>query len=376
MARRLLRELTRDCLIGEHVPGRYAFHDLLRAYAAAQARATDTEAERGEALGRILDHYLHTAGHGSTLLNPAPEPVTLAPPRPGTTPERPADYRQAMAWFKAEHHTLLAAVTLADSSGFDRHAWQLPWAMALYVAICGHYQEATVTLRTALGAAVRLGDTTGQAVSTRLLGRTYTELGDSDRGRSHLVRSLGLCRRLGNRLGEAGAHLNLGVLAERQGRYADALGHAEQALSLCQAAAHKAGEAEMLNAVGYYHARLGNYQQARTFCRKALSLCAEVGLRLEEGYTWDSLGYAEHHLGNLGEAAACYQRALSIARESGDRYLEATILAHLGDTRHDAGELTQTRDAWQQALAIFEDLQHPDAGQVRAKLGGIAELSR
>ncbi len=36
-ARGLLRELTRGHLIAEHVPRRYAVHDLLRAYAAAQA---------------------------------------------------------------------------------------------------------------------------------------------------------------------------------------------------------------------------------------------------------------------------------------------------------------------------------------------------
>ena len=83
---------------------------------------------------------------------------------------------------------------------------------------------------------------------------------------------------------------------------------------------------------------------------------------------WDSLGYAEHHLGNLAEAAACYQRALSLYRESGDRFREADTLTHLGDTRHAAGDLAQAREAWQQALAILEDLQHPDAGQVRAKL--------
>jgi hypothetical protein len=29
------------------------------------------------------------------------------------------------------------------------------------------------------------------------------------------------------------------------------------------------------------------------------------------------------------------------------------------------------RDAWQQALAIFEDLRHPGAGQVRAKLASM-----
>jgi hypothetical protein len=37
-ARRLLGELARGCLIAEHIPGRYAFHDLLRAYAATPTR--------------------------------------------------------------------------------------------------------------------------------------------------------------------------------------------------------------------------------------------------------------------------------------------------------------------------------------------------
>ncbi len=31
-----MRELARAHLIAEHVPGRYAFHDLVRAYAAEQ----------------------------------------------------------------------------------------------------------------------------------------------------------------------------------------------------------------------------------------------------------------------------------------------------------------------------------------------------
>ena len=48
-ARRLLRELARAHLIAEHVPGRYAFHDLLRAYAAEQARHADSDTDRREA---------------------------------------------------------------------------------------------------------------------------------------------------------------------------------------------------------------------------------------------------------------------------------------------------------------------------------------
>jgi DNA-binding SARP family transcriptional activator/tetratricopeptide (TPR) repeat protein len=367
-ARRLLGELARAHLIAEHVPGRYAFHDLLRAYAAEEARHTETDTGRREATGRMLDHYLHTAAGAALLLNPSKEPVAPAPPRPGAAARQPAGYPQALAWFEAEHQVLLAAVTLAAGTGFDTHAWQLPWAMEPFLGVRGHWQEWAATQRTALAAATRLGDTAAQALSGRLLALACTNLGDHDQARGHYASSLTLYQRLGNRLGEAKIHQHLGYLAECQGRYADALGHGEQALRLYQAIGDKTNEAVALNDVGWDHSLLGDYRQTRLFCRQALNLCVEVGYRRVEGTAWDSLGYAEHHLGNLTEAAACYRRALSILRESGDRVYEADALTHLGDNRHAAGELGQAREAWQQALGILEDLQLPQADQVRAKL--------
>jgi DNA-binding SARP family transcriptional activator len=372
-ARRLLHELTRAHLIAEHVPGRYAFHDLLRAYAAEQAHHTDSDTGRHEATGRVLDHYLHTAARAVRLLNPSQEPVVLALPRPGATAGQPADHRQAMDWFQAEHQVLLAAVTLAAGSGFDTHAWQLPWAMEPFLRARGHDQEGAATQRTALAAATRLGDAAAQAISGRLLANACTNLGDYDQALGHFASSLTLYQRLGNRFGEAKMQMSLGFLAERQGRYADALGHAEQELRLYQAIGDKTSEAGALNNVGWCHSLLGDYQQARVFCRRALALSTEIGHRSDEGVVWDSLGYAEHHLGNLAEAADCYLRALSLHRESGDRFNEAGALTRLGDNRHAAGELAQAREAWQQALAILDDVHHPDAGQVRAKLASTTD---
>jgi len=60
-ARLPLRELASADLIAEHVPGRSSFHDLLRAYAAEQAHHASGHAEVAAAIGRVLDHYLHTA---------------------------------------------------------------------------------------------------------------------------------------------------------------------------------------------------------------------------------------------------------------------------------------------------------------------------
>jgi tetratricopeptide (TPR) repeat protein/transcriptional regulator with XRE-family HTH domain len=378
-ARRDLGELARAHLITERLPGRYALHDLLRAYAAELARDTELacdtggEPERAAAIRRVLDHYLHTAAHAVQLLNPSHEPVALAAPSPGVTPGRPADHRQALAWFEAEHQILLATVTLAAQSGFDVHAWQLPWALTPFLQTRGHWQEWAATQRTALTAATRLGEAAAQAVCSRLLAAAYSELGDYDESARLFSTSLALYRRLGDRLGEAKVQFNLAVLAEGQGRYGDMLGHSEQALRLYQAIGDKASEAGALNNVGWTHCLLGDYEQARAFCGRALALCTEVGHHWLEGHVWDSLGYAEHHLGNLGEAAACYQRALSLHREAGDRFSEAEALAHLGETYQAAGNLADARQAWQQALAIFGDLRNPGAaGKVRAMLAGTA----
>lgn len=129
-ARRLLAGLTRRHLLAEPVPGRYALHDLLRAYAAELAAATEDEQDRRAAIGRTLDHYLHTAHAAALLLKPSRELITLTPARSGVTPEHVADHLQALGWFEAEREVLLAAIAMAAETGFDAYAWQLPSAMA------------------------------------------------------------------------------------------------------------------------------------------------------------------------------------------------------------------------------------------------------
>jgi tetratricopeptide (TPR) repeat protein len=367
-ARRLLRELARDCLITEHAPGRYAFHDLLRAYAGTQAREQETQADRDAATGRALDHYLHSASRAAGLLRPSGEPLCLAPPSPGTAPEQPGDHRQALAWFGAEHKVLLSCVTFAGETGADAHAWQLPCAMTEYLRRRGYFHEWVTVMATAVSSATRLGDVPGQAMSLRRLGIACNHAGDPDQARAHLERCLRLYRRLGDHAGEGWAEQSLSVLAGTQGRYTDSLRHTEQALRLFQAAGHEAAQAEMLNGIAWSHALAGDYQQARELCEQSLDLIAKLGGCHFEYHAWDTLGYIEHKLGEFARAAADFELALGLCRDHGDRYTEAEILAHAGDARHAAGELPQAWQAWQQALAICDDLNHHWAEAYRAKL--------
>ena len=124
LAAQALAELARAHLVAEHVAGRFAFHDLLRAYAVEQAATQESEHERHHALHRMVDHYLHTAHAACLLLGSPRETIVLPPPEPGAAPEDFADTARAWAWFQAEHHVLLAITTQAAATGFDGHAWR------------------------------------------------------------------------------------------------------------------------------------------------------------------------------------------------------------------------------------------------------------
>jgi tetratricopeptide (TPR) repeat protein len=137
----MLDTLAMANLLDEQIPGRFALHDLLRAYAAEQAAEQEPESERHAAVRRALDYYLHTGHAAALMLEPHRDPLSLPPPRPGAGPEAIADDRQAMAWFAAEHRVLAAAINLAADLGFDRYAWQLPAIMAIFYERRGNWSD-------------------------------------------------------------------------------------------------------------------------------------------------------------------------------------------------------------------------------------------
>jgi DNA-binding SARP family transcriptional activator/Tfp pilus assembly protein PilF len=363
-----LAELTQANLLTEHGSGRYGMHDLLRAYAIHLADTLDAEQDRHDATARMLDHYLHSALSANVTLQPARELVPVSPPEPGVSPEQFTDQERAMAWFTAEHAVLLAAVNLTAATGFDTHGWQLAWTMCVFLDRQVHWQDWIDMMQAAVDATRRLGDRTQQARHHRNLALAYIRLRRLDEASVELERSLDLYRQIGDLVGEAYAHECLGMICSRQQRYRDALVHAKRSLDLCVAAGHILGQSSALDAVGWYHSHLGEYPQAIAASRQALSLQQEIGDRSGQAHTWDSLGYAYSGLGDHTEAIACYRRSLQLHREAGDRYNEGLTLSNLGDGHQAAGAVDKARDAWHAALVILDELDHPDATQVREKL--------
>jgi tetratricopeptide (TPR) repeat protein len=366
--RPLLAELTGANLLVEHTPSRYTFHDLLRAYATDLTQRIDPDQQRRTAIQRILDHYLHTAYTADRLLEPSIEPIALTAPQPEVTLHPPIDHQQALDWFTTEYAALLATVDYAATTGFDTHTWQLAWTLRMFFYRRGRWHDLVATSRAAVGAARRLANLPAQAQAHRNLAYAYTQLSRFDEAHTHLTHALDLTTQTGDLTGQAYTHQRLSSLWEQWGNYPQALDHAWQALNLFQAAGHQVGEARALNNVGWYHVILDEHQQALPYCQQALALHQEFDDRDGQAAAWDSLGYAHHHLGHYTQAVTCYQHALDLVWDLGDRYHEAQTLAHLGDTHHATGNPQAAHDAWQHALTIFNDLNHPNADQIRIKL--------
>jgi len=368
-ARTLLAELTRAHLLSEHSPGRYTFHDLLRAFATEVTQVVDPEQQRREALGRLLDHYLHTGRFAALLLRSERRPINLAPPRPGATVESLTTLHRAMEWFTTERSALLAAIRTAADLNLHRHAWQLAWVIEDYLDRQGHWHDLLTTEHTAFAAASAAHDRLGQALTNDGLARAHTRLGMSDRAELHLGQALCIYRELGDQIGVALCHANYEViLRQRTDRRREALHHARQALELFRCVGDQAGQAMALNSVGWAHARIGEYPEALEYSRQALQFSEGTGGLTLQAMTRHTIGYAHHHLGDYEQAAAHYRQALKVCRDTGNRPYEGVTLAHLGDTYEATGDHEAARTCRRQALEILDELHHPDAAEVRAKL--------
>jgi tetratricopeptide (TPR) repeat protein/transcriptional regulator with XRE-family HTH domain len=366
----LIDELVRVHLLTEHTPGRYIFHDLLRAYAVELAEEHDSRTRRQTALRRVLDHYLHTAYTAAVLLYPYRDPIALTPHNRAVRPEPMADEKQARAWFAAEQHVLPGLIEQAARHELDRYAFQLAWTLVDFYLWQGDWHTWSATQRTALAAAVRLGDSHAEATAHYGLARPYLRLRRYRDAHTHLRRAVELFRRLGDAAGEGHAYFVLSSLYERKGRPRQALRHAQRCLALFEAAQHRTGRAIALNNVGWYRILLGEYDQGLAHCREALALQREIGDRHAEANTWDSIGLAYHQLSDFDEAVACYRRAAELFSDLGDRDNWAMTVIRLGDAQQAAGDVPAARRTWHQALAVLDELGRPNAAEVRARLVG------
>jgi DNA-binding SARP family transcriptional activator/tetratricopeptide (TPR) repeat protein len=369
--RPLLAELTAAHLTGASTAGRYACHDLLRAYAIELAHRVDDAGERDRARRRALDHYLHTAHRAALLLQPNRRSLALDGAEQGVTPEPLANEAAAVTWFTAERPVLLDAVRHCVQAGDDTRTWQLAWALSGYLERRGRWDDWAAVQEAAVAAARRLGDREGETAAQRSLARSEARLGRPEAALARLRAVLDLLGRHPDPVGLGHTHLDLSQVLELLRRPREALHHAEQALAAFQRAGNRHGQARALNGLGWRLAQLGEFARAAANAEQALPLQRAHGDRIGEAAAWDTLGYARHHLGEHREAISSFEHAVALLRETGDRYHEAETLSHLGDAQQAAGDVASAVRTWRLAWEILDELGHAGADALRVRLSRL-----
>ncbi|MEV4629485.1 tetratricopeptide repeat protein [Micromonospora sp. NPDC049523] len=356
-AARLLDRLTRAHLVGCDSSGRYALHDLLRAYAAELSAAVDSESERTATVDRLLEHYLGTATATSDVLYPgwsaSWQQAGLAL-KPGDTPITPA---AALSWLDGELSSFATICQFALKNGRPEYAVNIAAALYRYLE-AGHGIEAESIHHHAIQAAREMGDPAAEAHLRTNAGVIQRLLGRYPAATSELGQALALYGRTDNRHGQARSLSNLGIIEERTGDFASSVARHTRAIALYQEIDDLFGQAAALTNLGNVESAIGEHTRAAQRFLAAHDLFEALGERAGQAIALTNLGGIHTTLGDAALATGALAQALSLFRQIDHRDGEATALSNLGTALSQQGLHQESIGYLDEALAIFRGIKH------------------
>ncbi|GHF73599.1 regulatory protein AfsR [Kitasatospora xanthocidica] len=427
----LLEALVDVAMMESPFPGRYRYHDLLRAFA---RRRPDGPGAAVEARDRLLDHLLATACTAFQHAVPGdPAAGALGPARSAGVELTGADgarawaeaestgaialAAQVAAWTMAEAPAAAAAAAAGDSpaspDGQDAPPDPLRAAIDLLIALTpftlappgrqlaataeslaaaathradhraagrAHFlrgnvalaatrlEEAEAAARLAVAASRSAGDTVILRQALNDLGLVCQFLSRYDEAVELYDEALLLARRLGHRSGELVTTVNAALARVRSGRAAEAVAICHAALADLRTRNDDPGRAYTLYVLGLALHGLERHEEAVTWFGECLAVATAAGLQARAAHARYRLADSLRSLGRTEEALEHAGQALALCEELGAERDHAQALVVLGRTLADLGREAEAWDRWREAHAIFVRLGLPDAQEVAGLL--------
>jgi tetratricopeptide (TPR) repeat protein len=358
-ADRLIDQLIDAHLLQEPTPGRFAFHDLVRAHSRATSNRDESEPDRRAALTRLLDYHCHTASaamdvaypHGRNRRPDVPPAHTPTPTFAGAV--------HAGAWLGGELPNLVAAAQQAAEHGRPAHASHLGTTLQRYLYDHGHAAEALTLHQHALTAARAVGDGCREVDALRLLGKVHWWFHSRLQHAGELLeQAVATARAVGHHVGEVKALKDLGEVRRLQGAYERAEEHLAAARESARRVADRVTEQDALFELAWHHLWHGG--PALDELEECLTLARAANDSYGESWALHGLGHA-HQLQDRSERAIeCYEQALQVSRAAGDQRGTLSDLTCLAYTHHQAGDDVQAIAHYQEALDVARQIGNPN----------------
>ncbi|WP_380283997.1 BTAD domain-containing putative transcriptional regulator [Kitasatospora purpeofusca] len=395
----LLEALVDVAMVESPFPGRYRYHDLLRAFARRRpaegagpaegsgpaGTAHGGTADGGEAVAardRLLDHLLATACTAFQHAVPGdPAAGALGPAHSPGVPLPGRDAAREWAAVEGAGAVALAAQVAADPA--TGRGASLRAAIDLLIALTPFVltppsRQLAATADALAGAAARDGDLRAEGRAHFLRGNVALAATRLDAAEEASRRAVEAARAAGDSVVLRQALNDLGLICQFLSRYDEAVDHYDEALLLANRLGHRSGALVTTVNAALARVRSGRADEAVTICHEVL---AELRTRQDDpgrAYTLYVLGSALHALGRHEEAVTWFGECLAVSVAAGLRDRAAHARYRLADSLRELGRADEALDHAEQALALCVELgAERDQAQALVVLGcALADLGR
>ncbi|RAO62896.1 tetratricopeptide repeat protein [Micromonospora saelicesensis] len=365
---RSLQALCLASLIDEISPGRYRFHDLMKAYLAETLGQVLDPAEQELTARRIRTVYLALSYAADRAIDPHRDSLPVDQELLAVAGSTSFTVAQALSWF--ESITASMTYLIEQARADDDFTFITRFARALNTFLYWR-QDVTRTLsvqREAVAAAAA-GDPAMEALSRRALGRAYADIGQLEPAKEQLRASMALDAASGDDSGRASSHHAMAELCLRSGDHRDAL-----RWGLRAARESRNGNNVVREARGLYDAaralnELGHHSWARGLGLRSLAMCEERGNDYGRALALRLLGATGLRSGEVEQGCTWLERAWRVEESLGNFRSVRTILGQLEQAYGQGGNVSAVEEV-RRALARLE--HYPDLTQSTLVVGSPA----
>ncbi|MET8724192.1 AfsR/SARP family transcriptional regulator [Streptomyces misionensis] len=338
-----LESLVDAAMLEAPQPGRYRYHDLVRAYALqlGPPPADDCPEAGVPVLAPLLEHLVARACAAFQCMVPG-DPADIfrtAASEPGPPFAGMAD---ALDWVSTEFECVTNAVTLAAHGPAAAEHRTLRLAADLLVALSPFGKD--IAYGELASAAEHLAETAARRGDDYAAGRARFVCGNAALQNARLEQAELMTRLATESCQRADDVVILrqtlndrGLIAQFQHRYAEAERCYEQAIELARELGHRSGELVTTLNAAQAALRSGRAEEALRVCDETLTALREVADHYGIAYALYVRGMALHELGRYADAVASHTECLDICdtwqirgQESQARFRLAETLRVMG----------------------------------------------